>query len=85
MKLGVGVLFVAIGLVILWLAVTGRLSRLSDAWTVLKGDAAGAGDVQPVSGPAAGMNPLNRSLSAALNIPAFPTLPVVSFSTASNN
>lgn len=75
MKLGVGTLFVGIGLVILWAAVTGRLSNVGAAWAALKGDDPAA-TVHPASGGAAA--PTASRVAAALNVPAgFPAFPIL--------
>jgi hypothetical protein len=41
MKFGSGALLVAAGLLVLWLAVSGKLSNLPGAWATLNGDSAG--------------------------------------------
>lgn len=79
MKLGTGVLFVAIGLVLLWLAVTGRLANAGAAWSALKGEAPAGGAVKPTSdsGAAAPSSEASR-IAAALNVPVgFPNFPVL--------
>lgn len=39
MKFGGGALVIAAGLLVLWLAVSGKLSNMSAAWATLNGDA----------------------------------------------
>lgn len=80
MKFGVGTLFVVIGLLILWLAVTGRLSNVESAWRTLTGQAAADADPKPVNAPGrTGRQQDQLSvLSSILNVPdGFPTLPVI--------
>lgn len=75
MKLGAGAVFVAIGLLVLWFAITGRLSKFVDLWQQASGDA--NGPAQNMSGPGARQAPTRAAvLGASLNIPAgFPALP----------
>lgn len=68
MKFGSGALLVAVGLLVLWLAASGRLVNLGKAWATLNGeDATGIGAVPPVA-------QLNGSVLPA---EALPPLPVV--------
>jgi hypothetical protein len=77
MKFGVGALFVVLGLLILWLAVTGRLSNVEGAWRALTGqDGATA---SPAVNPNAGKvpNPLGtmaERLNVSTTFPGLPTL-----------
>ena len=57
MKFGSGALLVAAGLLVLWLAVSGKLSNLSAAWGALNGvtpDTTTASNAQPVPNMFAG-------------------------------
>lgn len=51
MRFGNGALLLAVGLFLLWLVVTGRLSRAAAAWNALVGTTPGA--EHPTAGPAA--------------------------------
>lgn len=80
MKLGSGVVLVAVGLVILWLAVTGRLSNLAPAWATLNSDGPGAG-VNPTGGTV-GASDATQTAYAALGVApdilaSFPIAPPV--------
>lgn len=85
MKFGVGSLFVVVGLLVLWLAVTGRLANLDGAWRVLTGQKPEAATDRPISGPAR-RDPLGV-LSEALNIESgadFSVLPTLGLANASS-
>lgn len=79
MKLGAGAVFVAIGLLVLWFAVTGRLSKFVDLWQ----QAGGSSTDKNIAAPSSESGPSERAirLADALNIPrnfpAFPTMPSV--------
>lgn len=74
MKLGAGAVFVAIGLLVLWFAITGRLSKFVDLW---QQSGRATDTTQNMSGPGAGgVSARTAALAARLNIPAgFPSLP----------
>lgn len=67
MRFGSGALLVAVGLLILWLAVSGKLTNLSSAWATLNGEAAAG-----TTGVDNALNSLTKSFPAE----AFPTLPM---------
>lgn len=70
MKFGSGALLVAAGLLVLWLAVSGRLTNIGAAWSALNGGAsvASAGGALP---------PMAQLGGAAFPVEALPPLPVV--------
>jgi hypothetical protein len=70
MKFGSGALLVAAGLLILWLAVSGKLSNLSGAWATLNGDTATDTTAESSSLPA--------NLMGGFPVEAFPPLPAPS-------
>lgn len=79
MKFGVGALFVVLGLLILWLAVTGRLSNIENAWRTLTGQEGMS--ATPAVNPNAGKvpNPLG-TMADRLNVSTtFPGLPTLGF------
>lgn len=71
MKFGSGALLVAVGLLVLWLAVSGRLSNLSPAWNVLNGAPATGG-----GSPDATATNQFSSLLSQFPVEAFPPLPI---------
>lgn len=76
MKIGAGAILIAVGLVVLWLAVTGRLSNLTAAWGVLTGDTAPSGNAVPASGPATSSRA--AQIAAALQLPfPLPSSPAI--------
>lgn len=66
MKFGSGALLVAVGLLVLWLAASGRLVNLSSAWATLNGEAPAANGLPPVA-----------KLNGTMPLEALPPLPVV--------
>lgn len=58
MKFGASALLIGVGLVIVWLGVTGRLSNLGRAWAELTGAKEAQPGVTPTSGPLAGAGPI---------------------------
>lgn len=81
MKLGSGVVLVAVGLVVLWLAVTGRLSNLAPAWATLNSDGTDdTASANPTSGASGARDP--AALATALGVApdilsTFPVTPPV--------
>ena len=54
MKTGGAMLIIAVGLVALWIVVTGRLTQLEGAWNVLSGNAAAPTTGTPLVGGSGG-------------------------------
>jgi hypothetical protein len=74
MKFGVGALFVVLGLLILWLAATGRLSNIESAWKTLTGTGNG---ISPIVNPNTGKIPVGtiaEQLNVSTTFPGLPTL-----------
>lgn len=64
MKFGSGALLVAVGLLVLWLAASGRLVNISKAWATLNGEDTSTAPVAMLNG-------------GSLPVEALPPLPVV--------
>lgn len=69
MKFGSGALLVAVGLLVLWLAVSGRLTNLGAAWNTLNGT--------PTTGDSSGVSPVSMLAPQSFPIEALPPLPSV--------
>lgn len=67
MKAGVGVLFVALGLLVLWIMMTGRASRVGTAWRALLGDTSTTG-VAPTSAPVTPVDPFTSSIAGSTTL-----------------
>lgn len=77
-----GALFVvAVGVLLLWMAATGRLNNLANAWAAIQGKATSApGNASPTAAPAAGTGISPANLLAwlpPLGIPSWGTPPVI--------
>jgi hypothetical protein len=69
MRFGSGALLVAAGLLVLWLAVSGKLSNLGGAWAILNGDALpGSESASAVTAP------IINKVAQGFPLEAFPTL-----------
>jgi hypothetical protein len=71
MRIPGGALLITIGILFLWVAITGKITRFNDAWNYVKGGAnlpndpaaSATPDVKPISNPLS--NPLNNVVDPA--------------------
>lgn len=73
MRTATGALLVVVGVLLLWLAATGRLSRLADAWAALKGSASPSATTNTAQ--SGGSSSVPGMPTAFPTLPGFPGLP----------